>query len=144
MSELKQQIEKKAEVGSEIVYSLVENVYDMHRNFIGWEFNQENKEDIEGKWVRLSDVLELVGEYEKEESNIRGALAETTTKLIAKIEYLEREIVNMKEVEKESVCILRKELESARDMSMKADEKLGIESLATHILVDLLDGKLEG
>lgn len=56
-------------------------------------------------------VLGLLADYEKEEQNIRGALAETITKLTAKIEYLEREIVNMKEVKKESVCILRKQLE---------------------------------
>jgi len=42
------------------------------------------------------------------------------------------------------VIVPRKQLLSLRDASMKADEKLGIESLATHILVDLLDGKLEG
>jgi len=46
--------------------------------------------------------------------------------------------------QKNHVIVSRKQILSLRDACMKADEKLGIESLATHILVDLLDGKLEG
>lgn len=63
------------------------------------------------EYVEKKQVLGLLADYEKEEENIRGALAETVTKLLTKIEYLEREILNMKEVEKESVCIPTKQLE---------------------------------
>lgn len=90
MSELRQQIEKKLDKASSDFTSAV--------------YLSEAK----------AIVLGLLADYEKEEENIRGSLAETTTKLIAKIEYLEREIVNMKEVEKESVCIPRKQLEELR------------------------------
>ena len=58
--------------------------------------------------ISVDFVLGLLVDYEKEEENIRGALAETVTKLVAKIEYLERENLNMREVKKESVCIPKK------------------------------------
>lgn len=71
---------------------------------------QGNRYDL-ARADELSQFEKLLANYEKEEENIRGALAETTTKLIAKIEYLEREILNMREVEKESVCIPIKQFE---------------------------------